>query len=126
MLYWAGGWYEPSGCVCTQQFNKQSSVSAALNDIQDTSLLPYTGFSHQQVAVRQRHPTLQTDGGEVRIWQLVAPLTPRHKKTLGEGRAWGRGQSVSGRQRVDKACEAPRMDGLTADCCAYYLLHSGP
>lgn len=34
-----------------------------------------TGLSHQQVAVRQRHPALQADGGEVRVWQPVAPLT---------------------------------------------------
>lgn len=44
-----------------------------------------TGLSHQQVAVCQRHPTLQTDGGEVRIWQPVAPLTSGIKSTLEEG-----------------------------------------
>lgn len=45
---------------------------------------PSTGLSHQQVAVRQRHPALQTDGGEVRMWQPVAPLTPQalNKHTL--------------------------------------------
>lgn len=44
----------------------------------------FTGLSHQQVAVRQRHPTLQTDGGEVRIWQPVATLTPGIKHILEE------------------------------------------
>lgn len=46
-----------------------------LPDISRLAFLFFPGFSYQQVAVCQRHPTLQTDGGEVRIWQPVAPLT---------------------------------------------------
>lgn len=47
---------------------------------------PSTGLSHQQVAVRQRHPALQTDGGEVRMWQPLARWPPqalkKHTPTL--------------------------------------------
>lgn len=56
--------------------------------------LPRTGLSHQQVAVRQRHPALQTDGGEVRIWQPVAPLTPGMKNILEERGREGRKERV--------------------------------
>lgn len=70
---------------------------------------PPAGLAHQQVAVRPRHPALQADGGEVR-----APPTPSGERRVGGGgweegeedggSAWG--QSVSGRQRADWACQA--------------------
>lgn len=66
------------------------------SDIQDTFLLPCTGFSHQQVAVRQRHPALQTDGGEVRIWQPVAPLNPQ---------AWGKKKKKEPQEEGEREAE---------------------
>lgn len=69
-----------------------------LYDLQNLFLhFPCAGFSHQQVAVCQRHPALQTDGGEVRIWQPVAPLTPGIKNLF-------RGEKGEGGREAEDIC----------------------
>lgn len=96
--------------------------------------LPCAGLSHQQVVVCQRHPALQTDGGEVKIWQPVAPLTPGIKTTLESREGGGGGRqteawnnlSVPDRGETEPA-RPPCMDGLRADCYTYHcLLHIKP
>lgn len=98
MLYTLAASMKPLAVRASDSF-----TSPALRDIQDTfSCLPRTGLSHQQVAVRQRHPPLQTDGGKVRIWQPVGPLTPRLKKKKQKGEKEGAHEAEDNLSAADR------------------------